>query len=98
MIHFTHMILVAALGIGISDWAAQPVQAGGQVPTVASVEGGTAAQGNDSTGYRVAAGNGLRITVPVLGPVPVKLDFAFPIVKPQSDNRQLFNFYLGITR
>ncbi|MEJ1730489.1 BamA/TamA family outer membrane protein, partial [Escherichia coli] len=30
--------------------------------------------------YRVAPGFGLRITIPAMGPAPIALDFAFPIV------------------
>ena len=45
--------------------------------------------------YRVAAGVGMRIVVPMLGPVPVALDFGFPIVKGPEDRRQMFSFWLG---
>jgi outer membrane protein insertion porin family len=45
--------------------------------------------------YRVAAGFGLRIQVPMFGPVPIALDFGFPIVKAPGDQRQMFNFWLG---
>ena len=48
--------------------------------------------------YRVSAGFGFRLTVPFMGPVPIALDFGFPIVKGPFDNEQIFNFYLGIQR
>jgi outer membrane protein insertion porin family len=48
--------------------------------------------------YRVAAGFGLRITVPMLGPVPIALDFGFPIAKAQTDRTQLFSFWVGLYR
>ena len=35
---------------------------------------------NWSNNYRVAPGFGLRITVPAMGPAPIALDFAFPVV------------------
>jgi outer membrane protein insertion porin family len=37
----------------------------------------------------------LRIVVPMLGPVPIALDFGFPIVQAPFDNKQLFSFWLG---
>jgi hypothetical protein len=35
--------------------------------------------------YRVSAGFGIRMTVPMLGPVPIAIDFGFPIVRAQGD-------------
>jgi outer membrane protein assembly complex protein YaeT len=46
--------------------------------------------------YRVSAGFGFRIAVPALGPLPIALDFAFPLNKRDTDNRQLFSFYVGL--
>ncbi len=47
--------------------------------------------------YRVAAGVGLRITLPdLLGQVPISLDFGFPIVTGPEDRTQLFSFYFGV--
>jgi outer membrane protein insertion porin family len=43
----------------------------------------------------VAAGVGLRIVVPMMGPVPIALDFGFPIVKADTDVDQLFSFWVG---
>ena len=45
--------------------------------------------------YRVAAGIGLRIVVPMLGPMPIALDFGFPIVKGPQDRDQVFSFWVG---
>ena len=50
---------------------------------------------NDWQTYRVTAGFGLRIVVPMLGPVPIALDFGFPIVKGPGDKEQIFSFWLG---
>jgi outer membrane protein assembly complex protein YaeT len=46
--------------------------------------------------YRVSAGFGLRIAVPMLGPMPLAFDFAFPLNRTENDNRQLFSFYVGL--
>ena len=48
--------------------------------------------------YRVTAGVGLRIQVPMLGPVPIALDFGFPIVRGPNDREQIFSFWLGFFR
>ncbi|MGD9126277.1 MAG: BamA/TamA family outer membrane protein [Planctomycetia bacterium] len=48
--------------------------------------------------YRVAPGFGLRITVPAMGPAPIALDFAFPVVKEDSDWVETFSFWVGMTR
>jgi outer membrane protein insertion porin family len=48
--------------------------------------------------YRVSAGFGLRVTVPMLGPVPIALDFGFPIIKAPEDRQQIFSFWVGMFR
>lgn len=48
--------------------------------------------------YRVAPGFGLRITVPAMGPAPIALDFAFPVVKQDTDWTETFSFFVGLTR
>ena len=45
---------------------------------------------------RVAPGFGLRITIPMMGPAPIALDFAFPIVKQPGDQNQVFSFFVGL--
>ena len=46
--------------------------------------------------FRVAAGLGLRISIPQLGPAPIALDFAVPILKEDRDKSRLFSFSLDI--
>jgi outer membrane protein assembly factor BamA len=41
------------------------------------------------------AGPGVRIQVPSLGPVPVELNFGFPVFRGQQDREQVFSFWLG---
>jgi len=48
--------------------------------------------------YRVAFGFGLRIMIPAMGPAPIALDFAFPIVKQRGDETQVFSFFVGWMR
>lgn len=42
--------------------------------------------------YRVAVGVGMRIYIPALGPVPLALDFGFPVIDQSGDQRRLFSF------
>ena len=48
--------------------------------------------------YRVAPGFGLRLTIPMMGPVPIAFDFSFPINKNTGDVTQMFSFNMGLVR
>ncbi|MGL4594712.1 MAG: POTRA domain-containing protein [Thermoguttaceae bacterium] len=48
--------------------------------------------------YRVAAGFGLRLTIPMMGPAPIALDFAFPISQGRGDQTQIFSFSMSMMR
>ena len=48
--------------------------------------------------FRVAPGVGLRIFVPALGPAPIALDFAFPVMDATFDEGQTFSFFIGLNR
>jgi outer membrane protein assembly factor BamA len=72
-----------------------PILANDQLYAVGFVDSGTVERDVRLDTYRVTAGVGLRIVVPMLGPVPIALDFGFPIVKEKSDVRQVFSFWLG---
>ena len=76
-----------------------PIRASDQVFLVGFVDTGTVSSRiNDLDTYRVSAGFGVRFTVPMLGPVPIALDFGFPIVRGRNDQEQIFNFFMGFTR
>jgi outer membrane protein insertion porin family len=47
---------------------------------------------------RVAPGFGMRITLPAMGPAPIALDFAFPVVAAPGDTEQIFSFFVGFAR
>ena len=47
---------------------------------------------------RVAPGFGFRIAIPQLGPAPLALDFAFPVVKEDLDDKEIFSFTMGFFR
>jgi outer membrane protein insertion porin family len=63
---------------------------------VTFLDHGTVEQTATIKDYRVSAGFGFRIAVPALGPLPIALDFAFPLNKTPGDNQQLFSFYVGL--
>ena len=44
---------------------------------------------------RVAPGFGLRISIPMMGPAPIALDFAFPVSQQNGDQTQAFSFFVG---
>jgi outer membrane protein insertion porin family len=76
-----------------------PVTANDQIFLVGFVDSGTVSPRiNEFSNYAVSAGFGIRFTVPMLGPVPIALDFGFPIVKPPGDITQVFNFWMGFSR
>jgi outer membrane protein assembly complex protein YaeT len=76
-----------------------PVKANDQIYFVAFVDSGTVATTiNHIDDYRVSAGFGVRFVVPMLGQVPIALDFGFPIVKGPNDITQVFNFWMGFFR
>ena len=75
-----------------------PIRANDNLYFVTFVDSGTVESKLSIHDYRVSAGFGLRITVPMLGPVPIALDFGFPIVKAQTDRTQLFSFWVGLYR
>jgi len=45
--------------------------------------------------WRASVGVGLRVVVPFFGPVPLVIDFGFPIAKDDDDDTRVFNFSFG---
>ncbi len=75
-----------------------PIRANDQLYAVAFVDSGTVESNVSIQNYRVSAGVGLRIVVPMLGPVPIALDFGVPIVRGPGDHTQIFSFWVGLFR
>jgi outer membrane protein insertion porin family len=73
-----------------------PVLANDMLYFVGFVDSGTVEASTEIRDYRVAAGVGARIVVPMLGQVPIALDFGFPIVRGPNDRTQMFSFYVGV--
>jgi outer membrane protein assembly complex protein YaeT len=64
---------------------------------VVFVDTGTVEQDIGITSYRASVGFGLRWVIPFFGPIPMALDFGFPIVKNSQDDTQILSFTLGWT-
>ena len=76
-----------------------PVTANDQIFLVGFVDSGTVSPTiSQFQDYAVSVGFGIRFTIPMLGPVPIALDFGFPVVKPAGDITQVFNFWMGFSR
>jgi outer membrane protein insertion porin family len=59
---------------------------------VVFVDSGTVESSFGISSYRASVGAGLRWTVPFMGPMPLKLDFAIPLVKDDDDDTQIISF------
>jgi outer membrane protein insertion porin family len=75
-----------------------PILANDNLYFVTFVDSGTAERNLGIHDYRVSAGFGFRIGIPQLGPVPLALDFSFPITRLASDQTQMFQIWFGYTR
>lgn len=75
-----------------------PVTANEMVKVVGFTDFGTVDNDASFDKFRLSVGAGLRITVPGMGPVPIALDWAVPVLREDFDRDQLFSFYIGINR
>ncbi len=56
------------------------------------VDSGTVREEFGFEEYRVSIGAGVRLAIPFLGPVPIALDLAWPLLKEDLDQTQVFSF------
>lgn len=75
-----------------------PITADDMLHGVAFCDFGTTEPNVSINDFRVAPGLGLRITVPAMGPAPIALDFAWPVVRADTDDTQVFSFFIGFMR
>jgi outer membrane protein insertion porin family len=73
-----------------------PITADDMIHGVVFVDHGTAEEQVEIEDYRVAPGFGLRVTIPAMGPAPIALDFAFPVLEAETDEEQVFSFNIGL--
>ncbi len=62
---------------------------------VVFIDSGTVESNTSITDYRVSAGLGIRIQVPLFGQIPMDLNFGFPLKKTDDDDTQLISFSFG---
>jgi outer membrane protein assembly complex protein YaeT len=72
-----------------------PITADDNIGGAFFIDAGTVERDFEIKDYRVAAGFGLRLAIPGMGPVPLAFDFAFPIVSNPNDDEQIFSFSVG---
>ena len=70
---------------------------GEQLRGAVFLDTGTVESEVEVTTYRAAVGVGIRWIIPLFGPVPMSLDFAFPLNKDDDDDDQVLNFSFGMT-
>jgi outer membrane protein insertion porin family len=75
-----------------------PITADDTLRGVVFTDFGTVESNVSINNFRVAPGFGLRITLPAMGPAPIALDFAVPVVYAPYDSQQLFSFFVGFAR
>lgn len=72
-----------------------PLMANDRVSFVAFFDHGTVSNKLTLDDYRAAVGVGLRLKIPGMGPLPIALDFGFPVRQKDTDIKQMFSFYVG---
>jgi outer membrane protein insertion porin family len=75
-----------------------PITADDNVRGVVFTDVGTVEPSASIDSFRASVGAGLRLIVPAMGPAPIALDFAYPLLKEDFDEKQIFSFYVGFTR
>ncbi len=75
-----------------------PVTANEMVKIVGFTDMGTINNAANFSDFRVAVGAGFRFTVPMIGPVPIAVDFAIPVIHDKTDIQQVISFYVGMNR
>jgi outer membrane protein insertion porin family len=74
-----------------------PITADDNIRVVGFTDFGTVEEDVSLDNFRLTVGFGFRLTIPAMGPAPIALDFAVPLMDENEDNRRLFSFYVGFT-
>lgn len=72
-----------------------PLTANDKVRQVVFCDFGTVEPNYELTNFRASVGTGLRIILPMFGPLPLAFDIAFPVSKVPGDHVNYFNFMMG---
>ncbi|MDQ3440956.1 MAG: BamA/TamA family outer membrane protein [Planctomycetota bacterium] len=70
--------------------------AGDTLRGVVFADAGTVEEEWEINTVRTSIGAGIRLIVPVLGPAPIAVDFAWPINKDDEDDTQVISFSFGV--
>ena len=71
---------------------------GKEIRGVTFTDMGTVSEGFSVSDFRASVGVGLRVQVEqITGPVPLSFDLAFPILKGDGDQTEIFSFNVGAT-
>jgi outer membrane protein insertion porin family len=72
--------------------------AGDTLRGVVFTDAGTVEQEIQIHKVRTSIGAGFRLIVPILGPAPIAVDFAYPLTKDDDDDTQIISFSFGIAQ
>ena len=72
-----------------------PLLANDTLRQVVFCDFGTVENNYDFNNFRASVGTGIRLTLPMFGPLPLAFDLAFPIAKAPGDRVNYFNFSIG---
>lgn len=75
-----------------------PVTANEMIKVVGFTDFGTINDQVSLSNFRLSVGAGFRVSIPMMGPVPIALDFAVPVLHQSTDVQQIFSFYVGMNR
>lgn len=67
----------------------------GEVQGVVFLDTGTVESDFNIVTYRASVGVGVRWFIPMFGPIPISLDFGFPLSKDDQDDTQILTFSFG---
>ncbi|HEV2294060.1 MAG TPA: BamA/TamA family outer membrane protein [Tepidisphaeraceae bacterium] len=70
--------------------------AGDTLRGVVFADAGTVEEEFEINTVRTSIGAGFRLIVPMLGPAPIAIDFAFPLNRDDDDDTQVISFSFGI--
>ena len=71
--------------------------AGDTLRGVVFADAGTVEEEFEINTVRTSIGAGFRLIVPILGPAPVAVDFAWPLNKDDEDETQVISFSFGVS-
>jgi outer membrane protein insertion porin family len=75
-----------------------PLTADNMIQIVTFTDFGTVDNSVTLNAFRLSVGAGVRLTIPMMGPVPFGLDFGIPVLKQPFDSTQVISFSTTLVR